>query len=91
MESLYLPFILNKKRHASQEVASIIAPKKLKTTRLEFRLISICSRDDAETSRLILAYANIPFENYTVQNREEMINRQPGKHNLFKYFFYKKF
>jgi glutathione S-transferase len=86
MEALLFPWMLNRKRHGTMELQEIPLAKKpkMKLKKPEFRLISFCERDLAEMSRLIFAYAGIPYENVTMHELQELlkINSAAGPINF---------
>uniref|UniRef100_A0AC34G332 Glutathione S-transferase n=1 Tax=Panagrolaimus sp. ES5 TaxID=591445 RepID=A0AC34G332_9BILA len=66
MEPMLIPWMLNRKRHASMELTEMpLAKKPNLNTKPQFKLISFCQRDLAETCRFIFVYAKIPYESVT--------------------------
>jgi glutathione S-transferase len=84
MEAILLPWMLNRKRAGKMELTEIPLAKKPKIVKPQFRLISFCTRDLAEMSRLILAYAGIPYENVTMHDLKELlkVNSEAGLLNF---------
>jgi glutathione S-transferase len=70
MEPLLMPWLLIRKRRAPNYLISNALPAKRQQTTFkpQFRLISFCSRDLAEPTRLIFAYAGIDYEDITIDN-----------------------
>uniref|UniRef100_A0A914Y4E8 glutathione transferase n=1 Tax=Panagrolaimus superbus TaxID=310955 RepID=A0A914Y4E8_9BILA len=66
-----MPWILIRKRPAPNYLTHTSAPPKKKQQTIQkpqFRLISFCSRDLAEPTRLIFAYAGIDYEDINIEN-----------------------
>lgn len=73
-----MPWLLIRKRRAPNYFSEAPVPSKRQqiSQKPQFRLISFCSRDLAEPTRLIFAYAGVDYEDITIENYKLF---QPGK------------
>ena len=72
MEPLLLPWILKARKRKSEAEYSVI-PRKIFHTSPQFRLIFYDARGNVEASRMILAFARIPFEDVRLKIESEWI------------------
>ena len=82
MEPMLIPWMMARKRKNPSEVSEEIPLTKLPKRIIQkpqFRLVSFCTRDMAETSRMILAYAGVPFDNFTMFDLKNQLQDEFGK------------
>lgn len=89
MESMLLPWILAQRSQCSTDIPEIPLLKskvKSKEKLPHLRLVSLCTRDMAEVSRMILAYAGVKYDNFTMYEYKDRVESEYGKSKTI--FFY---